>query len=143
MPAQVQSLATLRAAQLRRKQGFRAKPASRPAPIGGWNARDSLADMDEKDAVTLDNWWVTPSDVVVRNGVTQYATGFPSYVESLMVYDGPSSEKLIAASTTLFYDATSGGAIGAAVVTGLSNARFEYQNVSTAGGNFMLCVNGA
>lgn len=117
--------------------------ASHPAPIGGLNSRDSLAAMDEKDAVTLDNWWVTPSDVMVRMGYTQFLTGLPTYAQTLMNYGGASSQKLIVASGTSFYDGTSGGAVGAAVVTGLTNAKFQYQNISTAGGNFMVAVNGS
>ena len=36
-------------------QKFSARTASIPAPIGGWNARDSLANMDAMDAVTMLN----------------------------------------------------------------------------------------
>ena len=47
---------------------FTAKTASIPAPIGGWNARDSLANMDPTDAVQLINWFPTPTDVTMRKG---------------------------------------------------------------------------
>jgi hypothetical protein len=79
---------------------------------------------------------------MVRKGYTPHATGLPGQVESLMVYSSGSTSKMFAASTTKFYDASAAGAIGAAVVTGLTNARWESVNISTAGGNFMLCVNG-
>lgn len=143
MAARVQSLATIRAARLRNKQGFRAKPASHPAPIGGWNARDSLAAMDVADAVTLDNWWPNPSQVQARMGYTQHETGLPSLTQSLMTYGGSTSQKMFAASGISFYDVTTGGAVGAPSVTGLSNAKWEFVNISTAGGHFMECVNGA
>lgn len=116
--------------------------ASHPAPVGGWNARDSLAAMDEKDAVTLDNWWPNPSDVQVRMGYTQHVTGLPTYVQTLFNYAGGSAQKLFAASGTSFYDVTNPGAVGAAVVTGLTNAQWEYVNISTSGGNFLCAVNG-
>jgi len=45
-----------------------AKTASIPAPIGGWNARDSLANMAPTDAVQLVNWFPTPTDVTMRKG---------------------------------------------------------------------------
>jgi len=45
-----------------------AKTASVPAPIGGWNARDSLANMEPMDAVQLVNWYPTPTDVTMRKG---------------------------------------------------------------------------
>ena len=47
-----------------------AKTASVPAPIGGWNARDSLANMSPIDAVQLVNWFPTPTDVTMRKGYT-------------------------------------------------------------------------
>jgi hypothetical protein len=47
-----------------------ATTASIPAPIGGWNARDSLANMDPMDAVQLVNWYPTPTDVTMRRGYT-------------------------------------------------------------------------
>ena len=45
-----------------------ANTASVPAPIGGWNARDSLANMQPTDAVQLVNWYPTPTDVTLRKG---------------------------------------------------------------------------
>lgn len=47
-----------------------ATTASIPAPIGGWNARDSLAAMSPTDAVQLVNWFPTPTDVTMRRGFT-------------------------------------------------------------------------
>lgn len=114
-----------------------------PAPIGGWNARDALGEMAPTDAVTLVNFWPLPSDVMVRKGYSRYATGLPGQAESLMTYAGGSSNKFFAASVTSFYDVTSSGAVGAAVVTGLTNARWQYVNMTTAGGSFLMAVNGA
>jgi len=52
-------------------KGFTASTTSVPAPIGGWNGRDSLANMNPTDAVQLINWYPTPSDVTMRKGWTQ------------------------------------------------------------------------
>jgi hypothetical protein len=52
-------------------QQRRATTASLPAPIGGWNARDSLAAMSPLDAVQLVNFFPTPTDVTLRSGYTQ------------------------------------------------------------------------
>jgi hypothetical protein len=80
---------------------------------------------------------------MVRKGYSQHATGMASQVETLMVYAGGASDKMFAATANgKFYDATSTGAVGAAAVSGLSNGRWEYQNISTSGGNFMMAVNG-
>jgi len=116
---------------------------SLPAPVGGWNARDSIGEMPPTDAVYLTNWFPATSSVNLRDGYTQYATGLPTYVETLMAYAGGATDKLFAISNGNIYDVTAGGAVGAASVSGLSNSRFQYTNIATSGGNFMLAVNGS
>ncbi|HEY6019678.1 MAG TPA: hypothetical protein VIY48_07185, partial [Candidatus Paceibacterota bacterium] len=111
------------------------------APVGGWNARDSISSMPSKDAVILDNFFCLPTSVTVRNGMTQHVTGLPSTVESLMVYEGAST-KMFAASGTAFYDVTSAGAVGAAVVSGLTNARWNHVNFGNTGGRHFYACNG-
>lgn len=121
-----------------------AKTMSVPAPVGGWNDRDPLSAMDPKCAVILDNMFCLPSMVINRKGSAPYTTGLISQVESLMAYKPTSGTgKLFAAAGTSFFDVTAGGAVGAAVVTGLSNARWQYANEATSGGNFLMAVNGA
>jgi hypothetical protein len=130
------------AAVRRLVQRTNANVASLPAPIGGWNARDSLANMAPTDAVSLDNLFPGVSNVNLRGGYSKHATGLPGQVESLFSYAGASTNKMFAASGTAFYDVTSAGAVGASVVSGLTNARWEYVNITTPGGNYMMCVNG-
>lgn len=113
-----------------------------PAPIGGLNARDAMASMPNTDAIKMDNWFPKPTSVDLRNGYLKWSTGYPAAVESLMTYNGPTVSKLFAASGTAFYDATAQGAVGAAVVTGLANARWQHTNMGTPGGNFLVAVNG-
>jgi len=120
-----------------------AAAVSIPAPIGGWNARDALGDMEATDAVSLLNFWPRTSDVQLRKGYTRFSTGLGEQVNSLLAYAGAASTKLFAGAGSSIFDISAGGAVGAADVTGLSNVKFEYINVSTAGGNFMLAVNGA
>jgi hypothetical protein len=117
--------------------------ASVTAPIGGLNARDSLAAMPPQDAVILNNFFCSPTTVDLRRGYIQWATGLPNWVESLLPYTSATSQKLFAASGTAIYDATANAAVGAAVVSGLANARFQHCNFGTAGGQFLLNVNGA
>ncbi|MDE2105819.1 MAG: hypothetical protein KGL39_51825 [Patescibacteria group bacterium] len=119
------------------------RTVSIPAPTGGLNARDALANMPETDAPLMDNYFPTPSSVNLRNGSTNWLTGLPAWVETLMHYSSPTAKKLFAISGTAIYDATTSGAAGAAVVTGLTNARFQFTNIGTSGGNFMVAVNGA
>src|SRR5688572_7589840 len=85
---------------------------SPPAPVGGWDAISPLANMPENRAVVLDNWFPTPSDVLVRNGHVLHAHGMGvNPVETLMVYEGLTSaaSKLFAATSGNVYDVTSTG----------------------------------
>lgn len=120
---------------------FTAKTASLPAPIGGWNARDSLAQMSPTDAVTLTNWFPTPTDVTMRKGYSVYSSGITGEVQSLMNYAGPSSQKLFAVANGVIYDCGTNPATVA--YTGLSNSKFQHVNVTTAGGHFLIACNGA
>ena len=120
---------------------FTAKTASLPAPIGGWNARDSLAQMAPTDAVTLTNWFPTPTDVTMRKGYSKYSTGITGEVQSLMNYAGPSTQKLFAVANGVIYDCGTDPAT--AVFTGLSNSKFQHVNVTTAGGHFLIACNGS
>ena len=120
-----------------------ATAASITSPIGGLNARDSLAAMPPQDAVIMTNFFCSPTTVDLRRGYTQWVTGLPNFVESLMPYLSATTPKLFAASGTAFYDVTNTGAVGAAVVTALTNARWQHANIGTPGGQFLLNVNGA
>lgn len=124
-------------------QKHRSKSVSLPAPVGGWNARDSLADMPPEDAVTLTNLFPGTTSVVLRDGFSQHATGLGSQVETLMSYEGSTTSKLKAIAGGSIYDVTSSGAVGAAEVSSLTNSRWQYVNIATAGGNFLEMVNGA
>ena len=123
-------------------QRNRATSVSLPAPVGGWNARDSLADMEANDAVTLINLFPGTTSVNVRNGYTQFSTGYGDQVETLIAYAGAATTKLKAIAGTAVYDATAGGAIGAAELSGLTNARWQYVNLTTSGGSFIEMCNG-
>lgn len=118
------------------------RPASLPSPTGGWNARDSLASMSEVDAAMMVNWFPLTTECMLRKGYTQYATGFSGQVETLMFYAGGTTTSLFAICGGEIFDITSGGAIGAADVTGLTNSRWNYTNISTSGGNFLMAANG-
>ena len=201
-------------------QQRRANTASLASPIGGWNARDSLAEMNPLDAVQMVNFFPTPTDVTLRQGYTRYSqlttsTGVVSIstitfndtlvtlttssahglstgtfisitgatpsiyngihqitvtgsttltyrvaslpsgnatvvgaytigltvnVETLMNYSSPTSQKLFAVADGKIYDTSTNPAT--VVFSGLDNSRFQHINFSTAGGNFLVAVNG-
>lgn len=119
-----------------------ARVASLPAPIGGWNVRDSIANMDVLDAVQLTNLFPSVNNVVLRPGYVKHATGLPGQVQTLMGYSSGATNELFACVGTAIYDVTSSGAVGAPVVTSLSNAKWEYINVTTPAGGYLYAVNG-
>ncbi|MDD4971856.1 MAG: hypothetical protein PHT07_20720 [Paludibacter sp.] len=120
----------------------KSRSVSIPAPVGGWNARDSLADMPITDASNIVNWFPLTTELELRKGYTRYATGITGQVESLLTYYGGSTSKMFAIAGGNFYDVSVAGAVGAAVVSGKSNSRWNYVNVATAGGNFLYAANG-
>lgn len=118
--------------------------ASLPSPTGGWNARDVISDMAVGDAYTLTNLFPSTSGVNIRGGATNWATGMGGQVQTIMDYNGAATSKMFAIDATnlKIWDVTNSGAASATSVTGLTNAWWEYANISTSGGNYMYCVNG-
>ena len=112
------------------------------APIGGWNNRDSLAEMPPLDAVELVNFWPTPTDVQLRKGWTKYCTGITGKVYTIInyPYNNAQGYKLFAFAGGNIYDAS--GTTATLVFSGLSNAKWQYVNMTTAGGNFIIACNG-
>jgi len=113
-----------------------------PAPIGGLNTRDSVDLLPETDAIRLDNFFPVSSHVQFRNGYDDHVTGLPSTIQSLMVYNSGTASTLFAASGANVYNVTSAGSVGAAVITSLSNAKFQWVNTTTSGGSFLWICNG-
>ena len=120
---------------------------SLPAPVGGWNARDPVSQMEPTDAIALENFFPTPGDIMLRMGYADHVTivGAPNQVESLMAYSSPSgTQALYAAAGTAIYNATQATATASTAVSGLANARWEHTNfTNSSGDSYLLCVNGA
>lgn len=121
------------------------KTIARPAPVGGWDAESALASMPKDRAVSLLNWFPRPDSIEVRRGQRVWATGVGTSsdsVESLMVYNGLTANKMFAAISDTIYDASSNAAASSAV-TSLNNGRWQHVNFANSGANYLLCVNGA
>jgi len=116
---------------------------SQSAPIGGLNTRDAVDLMPQTDAIRLDNFFPGSTDVSLRKGYTNHVTGLPSTVQSLLTYNSPTVNKLFAASNNAIYDVTSSGSVGSAVVSSMTNSKWESVNFTTSGGSFLFIVNGA
>ena len=116
--------------------------SSTPAPVRGWNAKDSLADMEEDWAITLENMFPNLTDVELRGGYASHSTGNGSgAVETLVEYSGPATKKLLAFAGGVIYDASAAGG-STSIATGKSNDRWQTVMFGTAGGNFLYMVNG-
>ena len=115
-----------------------------PSPVGGWNARDPLAEMKTNEAVQLDNFFCTPFDVMVRYGYSNQSTGITGAVNTLVSYSPPTgSLKLFAFAGANVYDASNVGAVGAPKLSGITLDRQQHVNYGTAGGNFLIACSGS
>lgn len=119
---------------------FTALTASITAPIGGWNARDSVAAMPPTDAVTLTNLYPTPTDVMLRRGYSKYSDGITGQVNTVMNYAGTSDQTLFAAAGTSIYDCS---LPTAEAVFSITNDKLQYVNIGNAAGDFLVACNGS
>ena len=121
-------------------KGKSASTTSLASPIGGWNARDSLANMQPLDAVTLVNFFPTPTDVTLRKGYTKSSTGITGKVNTLMNFPVAGAFKLFAAAGIRIYDATNATATTA--FSSLSSDKLQFVNFSNTSGNYLVACNG-
>jgi hypothetical protein len=113
-----------------------------PAPIGGWNARDPLADMDPKDAVILENWFPRVSDCIIRGGSSDYVSGFTAIPKTLAVYNPPTAaNKLFAVTDAGVYDVTSSGLFGANLAARTAGYH-NWVQMGVSGASYLMLFNG-
>lgn len=111
-----------------------------PAPVMGLNTRDALAKMKPGYAITMRNYLADRGAARLRKGSREYATGVgTAHVQSLIPHYSGDVEKFYAVGGGSLYDVTSSGAVGAALMSGLSGNRWSHE---AAGGSTIL-VNGA
>lgn len=113
-----------------------------PPSVGGLNDRDAITGMKPEYALQLDNFFPGTNDCSVRGGSSEHVNGLPAVAETLMGYNGPTSSSLFAVASGNIYDITTAGAVGSALVSGLSNSRWDFVNFGGAAGNFIASVNG-
>lgn len=114
-----------------------------PAPVGGWNTEQPLADMKPQFAVILDNVIPRRSKCELRRGFVQQVTGTGA-VESMIAWRGSASgDKLFACAGANIYETTSQGSLGAAVYASAVNARWHYTNFSNDAGRYAIAANAA
>lgn len=108
-----------------------------PAPIRGWNARDSIAMMKPGDAIALDNWFPGTTSVNLRPGSTAFATA-PETIYTLMGIALPDGTyKQFAATNVGIYDISSGvGVLGIAGTVG----KINYVQLNVGGTAYLWCT---
>ena len=124
---------------------FTASTTSVPAPIGGWNARDSLANMQPLDAVQLVNWFPTPTDVTMRKGysvgsILTTSTGVKTissitYVNSTATLTTATAHGLATGVYVSISGTTPAAYSGVFKITVISTTKFTYTMASTPTGN--------
>jgi hypothetical protein len=130
-----------------RKASFNIKQF--PPPIGGWNRRDTIPEMDPKDDIRLDNWIPDTNSVHLRSGYSTHATiaSTATAVETLIPYHPPNTANalMFAATPTAIYDVTAAATASStsAVVTGMTNGRWQYDQMTNTAGTFLMLANGA
>ncbi len=122
-------------------------PYTFPAPTRGWITNESLANAAPNGAKVLDNFVAQQFSIRPRGGNLRFATVHASSAcEELLGYRSGTTSKLFAATSTSIFDVSSPASatvIPAASVTGQTSGDYSHINVSTAGGEFLLAVNGA
>lgn len=123
------------------RPGPRAVESFVPVPTEGWDTESPQ--LPPSRARVFDNWIPHGIQLELRKGHSAHATGISDPVETLMAYNAGVASTLFAAALTSVYDATTTGAVGAAVLTAMGNARFSYTNMTTSGGSFLWICNGS
>lgn len=142
-----------------------------PAPTKGWIANENLANSTEGGAAILENWFPTATGLRMRRGTETYATlgdgSLPA--TALFSYLNGLNRKLFGATDHAIYDITSiisalnyslanegdllletdtgdtfgnNSTIGLETLTGLTNGNWMVVQFATAGGVFLVGVNG-
>ncbi len=117
-----------------------------PAPVRGWVLNENLATAQPAAARQLDNWVPTSTGMRVRGGsdqVARVATAAPCV--SLISYQTAGAEKLFGCTTAAIYDITNPAdpnVAPAAAVSGQSAGYYSYVQFATAGGDYLIAVNG-
>jgi hypothetical protein len=137
-------MAMLAPARDGRRRGASTVVRGIPFPWKGLNLRDRLEETKLEYATILDNFIVENGEGTLRNGYSNHVTGLSAAhdVESLMVYSGDGTNKMFAAHDTAIYDVTVAGAVGAAAISGLTNARWIDTMFGTTSAQYMVIANG-
>lgn len=90
----------------------------------------------------MKNWYPRTTDIAIRGGQQDYATGITGITKTLAIYNGLNgSNKMFAASDSGIYDASNSGAVGASVAVS-TNGYWQHINFGDGTTNWLIMVNG-
>lgn len=138
-----QALAARAAPRRAQRPQWRARIAFLPFPTQGWDTETPVPELPTTRARVFTNWIPKGVSGEIREGYADHVTGVGSAVETLMVYSSGAGRSMFAAAGTSVYNVSSPGAVGAAVLTSMGNARFSSVNFTTSGGSFLWICNGS
>lgn len=138
-PVPVKQRRTRRLPVSEQRGTLQARPLQMPPPVGGWNAKDSLANMKPTEAVSMVNWFPRQSDVITRPGFSSHCdtTESGAGVRQLIPFEYSTHSKLLACVNDAIYDVTT--ATPSSLATSLAGVDFSFDYL----GGYVLMANGA
>jgi hypothetical protein len=118
------------------------KATTRPAPVKGLNAYDSIVAMPEGYALVLRNLYAQPYGCQMRRGYHLHVGGLGAAVETLASHNTSVGSSLYAFAGDKMLDVTVQN-VATQLLSGLTNARWQHCNTANAAGTHMVAVNGA
>lgn len=111
-----------------------------PAPVSGLLRTGSYVDAPRTGADVLDNFICTDQGARLRGGAAEF-NDVEAPVIRLLTYQSGANEKLFAATASKIIDVTTEG-VATDQVTGLGSGDWSHTQFGTAGGEFLVAVNG-
>jgi hypothetical protein len=129
---------------MKTNKGQSAQIVSIPAPVGGINSEVSISEMPSNYAIEMENLFPESSSVKVRGGRLERNYGvFTGPIRTIAPYNGLTSSKLFCISESDIYNITANGAPVLELATGSATSYFQFCQMATIGGRFLLMFSGS
>lgn len=114
-----------------------------PSPVGGWNDRDEIDDMEPNEAVELVNLFPGQGQVSLRNGFSSHSTGMGGFVETIAEFNAGGTRKMISGANGNLWDSTSASS-ASSLASGYASNRWQWSQFDdSSGGARIGFVNGS
>lgn len=120
-----------------------AMPMRFASPVRGLDLFSDVAQVEQGFALILENAVCGSDTVRPRGGSVIRNTGLPGEIRAIMPYRSPSLKLFAIANNGAadnLYDVTIGGAVGAAMITGLAPAIWSFTQFGSSGASFLVAV---